>query len=340
MSKDKNKDKSKDKINREYKDKHKSKCKNKSQNYFSLFFSKWSFFGIIVILISIIIDLVFDECVIKQIFVDLFETIGIALVVGAVFDFAKNSAEFTTFVANILSDIVVSKSFLKRLSESDKKEALSMVLQPSDKQIELYSNINEYFNEKVNSSMMMFNTNFKSHTVLDITAKKENGKVVTKGTISYRIYRIQDRYEPIVVMFERYESEMLKRRIISPDGIKDFTIVKENDERMPEAGIDYKRITYEIPEELHKYQYLTIESEICEPGYDHWTNFNWTSLTPYDGLVLNLHCEDNLEVKEHVLFDEKSKYYVDLSKNRKKLKVTSSCWLDRLTGISITIAEK
>lgn len=306
---------------------------------FFKFFSRWTLIGVILILISILLSMKFIDNQIVTVVAKLIETIGIALMIGAVFDFSKNSSEFTNFISELLSDIIVSKSFLNKLCESDKRKALSLVLQPSDKQIEQYSNINKYFNKQIDSQMKIFNTNFKSHTVLNIIVSKEENKVLAKGTLTYRIYKIQDKFEPIEVTFERSNSKVEKKRILYPGGSK---IIELNDEHIKEeevAGIKYKKYFYEIPEEYNQYPYLTIESEIYEPGYDHWTNFHWTSLTPYDGLSFTLNCKDNLIIHEHVVFDEKTPYDVEYSKDKKMIKILSTEWLNAHTGFSITIGE-
>ncbi len=313
--------------------------KNKGFLRFFKFFSKWTLIGIILILVSIILTISFQNILIVTIIAKLIETIGIALMIGAVFDFSKNSSEFTNFVSNLLSDIIVSKSFLNRLCEDDKRNALSLVLQPSDKQIEQYSNINKYFNKQIDSSMKIFNTNFKSHAVLNVTVSKEENKVFAKGTLTYRIYKIQDKFEPIEVTFERSNSKIEKKRILYPGGSKTIELTDEHIKEEPAAGIKYKKYIYEIPEEYNQYPYLTIESEIYEPGYDHWTNFHWTSLTPYDGLSFTLNCKDNLIIHEHVVFDEKTPYDVEYSEDKKMIKILSTEWLNAHTGFSITIGE-
>ena len=232
----------------------------------------------------------------------------------------------------IINNSITYKNSLSILSETDKRDALSLVLQPSDKQIEQYSNINEYFNKQIDSSMKIFDTNFKSHTVLNVNVQKENGKVVAKGKMSYRIYKIRDKYEPMTMTFERSGSKIEKKRILYPGGTKEIELNDEQIINETVAGISYKKFVYEIPDELNKYPYLTIESEVYEPGFDHWTNFQWGSLTPYDGISFTLRCEGNLIIHEHVVFDEKQLYDVEYSEDKKSIKILSTEWLNAYTG--------
>ena len=96
---------------------------------------------------------------------------------------------------------------------------------------------------------------------------------------------------------------------------------------------------FDIPAELNEYPYLTIESDIYEKGYDHWTNFHWTSLTPYDGFTFSLKCRDNLVIREHVVFDEKDPYHVQISEDKKTISILSTAWLNAYTGFTLTIGE-
>ena len=312
------------------------------------FFSKWTLIGITFVLLSIIIGMLISDqlsgctyLVTKALGIlsALLQTIGIALIIGAVFDFSRNSKEFTEFVSSILSDIIVSKSFLKRLSASDKEDALNLILQPSENQLEQYSNINSYFQKQIAKSTQMFDTNFKSNLVMNLEAMKENETVIAKGKVSYRIYKVMNKFQPIVVTFEHADSRVLGRRIIYPGGIKEIRADEDSTTKTTEAGVEYKKYIFEIPPELHENPYLTIESDLIETGYDHWMNFHWTSLTPYDGFTFSIKCRDNLIIKDFVVFDEKDPYHVSLSEDKKSMDILSTDWLNAYTGFSMTIGE-
>lgn len=321
---------------------------NDTYKWYKLFFSKYTFWGVIAILISIIVSIVtpIEECWQKIVFpiISAFlQTLGIAFVMGSIFDFSKNSKEFTEFISNLLSNIVVSKEFLSKLTKDDKTNALSLILKPTNNQLEQYSNINEYFLKKIDESTKMFVTNFKSHLCINLIAKyNSENKVIITGTMRYRIYKIQDKYEPLTLTFDDQNGKILKRRIISSDKIYDIDIDNEDvgKQKQAKGGFIYTEYTFEIPNELTKYKYLTIESEIEEIGFDHWTLFNWTSLTPYDGLSFTLICQDDLTVKRKSLFDNKEQYVFSESDDKKKLEICSTDWLDPYTGFAIVIAKQ
>ena len=321
--------KSEDKINAE--------GEGRILNKWFLFFNKYSFLGIILILISAILHLSWDEYW-TNLISEILSTIGIALMIGAIFDFSKNSQAFTEFISNILKDIIVSKAFLKELEETSKKEALELILKPSDNQLEQCSNINDYFKKRISESLEMFHTNFKTDLSLVSQVRKESGKVCTDSVLTYRIYKIENEYEPIITTFERESSNIGTTKILYPGGHR---IITEEDIRTKGETIDSRLIFYkfEIPEDLYKYPYLTIQKEVKEIGYDHWTNVNWTTLTPTDGIKFQLICHDDLTIKEHLIFDDNDLYDIHENKNHKEMSIISSSWLNKSTGFCITVSD-
>ena len=127
---------------------------------FKLFLNKYTYYGIITILLSIVLTLITKEHQWKygwliEIGTSFLSTIGIAMFLGAFFDLAKNSEDFVNIVSNILTNIVVSKAFLNTLGEKDKRQAMEIILKPSGNQLQQYSNINGYFQKKVDESIQI-----------------------------------------------------------------------------------------------------------------------------------------------------------------------------------------
>ena len=315
---------------------------NKDRRWFS-FFTKWFYIGLLLITASVGVTLAFQpQSRIERgisILSGVLSTVGIALMVGAIFDFSKNSEAFIKFVTNILSDIIMSKTFLTTLSEQDKEIALMLILTPSDKQLEQYSNINAFFKKHINEITNMFDINFKTNVNLDILAyrDKESGLVWCKTVLTQTIYKIQDNFKPVEVIFEKNNSESKDVYILPPTGKSVQVEGKKSD--CPQCGIDYVKYTYDIPKELEQYDHLTIKRTMLEPGRDHWINYYWQSLTPYEGIVCTIDCEDGLTIKDYMIFDNKAYYHVDLSKDRKRLSITSSQWLDTDTGCVATSSD-
>lgn len=314
------------------------------------FFTGWFFLGIILVLISIGISMYFDKVNVEHwayefrfaatIIANIFSTVGIALFVGCIFDFSKNSEAFIGFVSNILSDIVVSKKFLSTLSTKDKEQALRLILKPMDSQIDQYANINALFEKKVQEAMTMFDTNFKANVVLNVEAKLENGKVCCYTTVTYTIYRINNKFESLKVYFEKENSESSDVKIISPLGEK--SIKKEENtskQKVEIGGVKYDYYNFIIPQEYNQFDHLTIKRTTKEPGEDHWIDYIWQTITPYEGVTCSIKCFDGLTIKHYMIFDNKAYYHIESSEDKTKLEITSSQWLDSNTGFSVVIAK-
>ena len=307
--------------------------------FFRRFFNKFFVIGFITILISIIIDLSINDCIIKMIIVNLSNTIGIALLIGSIFDFSKNSNDFMDFVSSILKDIIVSKNFLKGLEDKEKKKALEMVLTPSGNQLEQCSDIQMYFQRKIDETMEIFHTNFKTNLVVNAEIRKLDGIVQTFITLTYRVYKIEDKYFPLITTFEKEDCNVEKSYIISPEGVKEISEkdVTSTDEDI--SPINVKTYSYEIPEELYKYPYLTIKKTVIEKGYNHWTNFHWNTLTPTDGITFTLKCYDELHIKEYFIFDSEEFYNVTEADDKTSIDIISTLWLDKHSGFVFTVSD-
>lgn len=332
------------KLKQERKEKRRKEKSNRPLKWFH-FFTKWFFLGLSLIIASVFFSLIpaeshtlFTE--IQRIVSGVLSSLGVALVIGAIFDFSKNSEAFVHFVSNILSDIVVSKAFLTRLSESDKQEALALIIKPSDKEIEQYSNINSLFKKRIHDLSTMFDYNFKTNVVLNITAyyDKEKKVVTCKTDLTNTMYKISKAYTPIRVMFEKPNSTIDNVCILPPEG-HDHEI-KGISSDIKVGGVDFKQYSFEIPQEYQKFDHITIRRTMIEPGSAHWINYYWQSLTPYEGLNCAITCMDNLVIKDWMIFDNKAYYHVDIDKNGQHMEIASSQWLDTDTDFVVTIGER
>ena len=312
------------------------------------FFTKWFFLGIILILLGVCITLCAHTSTLSAkpilqtiltIFSSLFSTVGIALFIGCIFDFSKNSDAFISFVSKILSDIVVSKTFLSTLSVRDKEQALNLILKPMDAQVEQYANINAFFKKKIKESMTMFDANFKTNVNLSIEAHVDESKnhVYCETTLTYTIYKLNNKFDDIMVTFEKRGSYSSSVKIICPTGSKDIPVGDPIPRK--EGEPDYETYVFKIPEEYEKYDHLTVKRVMTEPGSENWINYYWQTVTPYENLTCRLTCFDGLTIKDFMIFDNKAFYHVNKSDDGKRLDITSSEWLDSDTGFCIHISK-
>ncbi|MDR0222813.1 MAG: hypothetical protein LBI38_04665 [Oscillospiraceae bacterium] len=230
-----------------------------------------------------------------------------------------------------------------RLNENEKREALAAILKPSDNRMEQYPDIKQYFNHQIDRCLKMFDTNFKSDLTLNVNVRKDDESGVVKSLcgISYKIYKIQDKYESIPLFFEDEATEIISRKIICPEG-GDVPIPfkKTYSDKDKVGGKDAYKLVYDIPKELYRHPFLTIETEFIEKGCDHWFQFEWLSLTPCDGVKLVLECGEPLIIKKYMVFDNAKLYTIDFRDDKKRISVSSYKWLNAFTGITVLVAEK
>lgn len=155
----------------------------------------------------------------------------------------------------------------------------------------------------------------------------------------YRVYKIEDKYFPLITTFEKEDCNVEKSYIISPEGVKEINEkdVTSTDEDI--SPINVKTYSYEIPEELYKYPYLTIKKTVIEKGYNHWTNFHWNTLTPTDGITFTLKCYDELHIKEYFIFDSEEFYNVTEADDKTSIDIISTLWLDKHSGFVFTVSD-
>lgn len=314
-------------------------------SYFKLFFTKYTIWGIIIILISTIIDLynlknIFWLDILKN----CLSTFGCALLVGAIFDFSKNSEAFTIFVSNILRNIVISKDFLNVMSEEEKKNSLELILKPTNLQIEQCSSIDLYYKKSIDTFMNLYESPFKTNLIINIRIFKENGHLIAKGDMTHKIYKINEEYKPIITTFERDECKILDSYIILPTGNKvklENEYIKETNDKneIDENGEIARKYETIIPKEYYEYPFLTVCREIIEPGYDHWINFHWLSLTICDGIYLKLICDKGITIKDYLVFDDKKCYDIYVNHEKEEMTIISTNWLNSYSGFTVTVSD-
>lgn len=321
------------------------KKKKKNKTKFSIFFTKYTIWGFMIILLSVIIDLLnTNNYFVINIVTNILSSIGIAILVGAIFDFSKNSEAFTSFVSNILRNIVVSKDFLNVMSEEEKKNSLELILKPTDLQIEQCSSIDLYYKKSINTFMNLYNSPFKTNLIININVMKENGRIVARGDLTHKIYKVNGKYESIITTFEHDNCKIIDSFIILPNGEKirlenESVKVTNNAEEINENGEIAKKYETQIPDKYCDSSYLTVCREFEEVGNDHWINFHWISLTICDGIFFKMFCDKDITIKDYLVFDDKMCYDIEVNNTKNIIKIISTNWLNSYSGFTITASD-
>lgn len=244
----------------------------------------------------------------------------------------KEQDEYVKNFTKDIQNMIMSKDFLNSLSIEEKKSIIANLLTPNNNSLNKYSNIKEYLDIKSDKYLNFFNINFRSHMQITVEVyQKEDGYFYAKFLIDYRIYKINNKYEPIKIYTEKEHSKL--KTTIKDNGGKHLRQLEVDD-----LTLDNGKYIYIIPEEYEKYNFLRIERTITEKGNRHWISVNWRSLTPIDGITFKVNCHHGI-IKEYQIFDNENFYEnPDLGSDRKYISIKSSQWLDPYTGISVLVA--
>ncbi|MCL2637892.1 MAG: hypothetical protein FWD48_05915 [Oscillospiraceae bacterium] len=298
------------------------------------FFIGWLLPGLLLLLISIIVRLNFEKnSIMTDVLIQFLQSIGIALIVGSIFDLVLNTKSFT----NTLSKIFISKSFLSELSEKEKKQSLQLILQPPDKKVQYY-NFNKYFSQQIDKSMKIFENNFRSEFFIKAKIYKEDDVIKADTELAYRVHKGRDKYESFPVYFDSERIKILKTIIETPDGKSiDITPYYKSDD---DEFCNFKhKYEFKVPDEYNKCEYLNIRRKYIDIGYDHWLCYGFLLVTPSDGVRFELNCEKGLKIKENVVYDNSLKTELN-EETRESIIIRSSAWLNTHSGFMLIIGDE
>lgn len=316
---------------------------NKKQlTFFRRFFSTYLWLGVVLVLLAVVLDLQFkDRSFISSAFINLIESIGIAIMVASIFTFASGTSEFVTRIRELLQDIVVSRNFLGNIDPDSKREALNSLIKPSSEEKRIYSNIEDYLNTYISQTMdvtkkcVRSNYNVSARAYFDANSKK----VLLDSNITYRLFPTKDGYSDIKVGFLESEVESTCSKVVvnTPHGDRE---VFEN-LKFEAAEIDagkLKLATIDLSKHAKNCSHLDISLDMTEAGNDHWISLAFVALMPTDGFKHTLRCEDGLIINNCHTFIHGAKFYVD---QKSDTEITTSCneWINEGTGISILVSH-
>lgn len=310
------------------------------------FFSKWFYISIILVLISIILNSVnIDKDYIKTVYFihllsNLLETTGLAIFISNIFTFILGSEEFLKTIRKRLANIVVSKDFITTLSKEEQIKLLHLTLKPPKDLSQLYSGINDYFNEYIDQSLKLFDNSYRGHLLLNATASFNQDKncIQIIFDMDFVIYKINEKYENIKTFFEDVNAKHISTTIKAQDfRIKkltdsDLIEVEEQDIKDPTIKKGYY---LKIPEEFNSKNHISVNRKLVEYGNDHWQSFSYKSIQPYDGMIINLKCEDGLIIKNYNTYGKQDDF--SIQKEKHNIKIQYHGWLTPGFGVNVIV---
>ncbi len=308
---------------------------------FKNFFLNYFWMGIVLILLSIIITEALKLNGYWEILAKLIETIGIAIFIASLFSWTFESVSFQNRMEKIVEKIVLKRTFLKNLTKDKKKEALHSLLQPTENEIEKYSNIGKFYDYFSGEVLEVSQKNIRSNYAINAKVKycDDNKVIYSDGTYSYRLYPSENGYTPITVGFlKEDEISTVDVFINLPNGERKEYKYNEIEDKFEEKQ-DSRVTKIDIDEFCKDFDHVDVELRVREYGFNHWLNVFFKAEQATDGFKFMLSCEDNISIQTYNLFDVGHNYHIDLSEDKKELHISCYQWINEGAGLSIITSQ-
>lgn len=312
------------------------------------FFVNYVWLGIAIVLIAALMDAqnpLEHRSFFIGAFINFLTTIGVAILVAAIFSFASSTYDFVEKIRVLLEDIIVKRNFLSNIDPEGKKEALKSLIQPSISESNKYPNIGDYYGHFINKTLEIGKKCVRSNYQINARAfiDKSANKVVVEATYSYRLYpSAADGFQDITLGYQKdgNDGSYCEYVYISPPNGKRKEYKKDDIkfEDINEGGDESSKATIPVAEVGKGYDRLDVELKVVEYGVDHWVLYPFKALQPTDGFKFFLHCEDNLTIQHHSIFVVGANYNLDISKNKSDMSVSCNQWINEGSGLTVLIS--
>ncbi|MBQ0775931.1 MAG: hypothetical protein KBT87_14770 [Gammaproteobacteria bacterium] len=257
-----------------------------------------------------------------------------------IFTFILGTEQFVTYIREKLVSIVISKDFVSNLNQDEQRNLLKMVLKPAKELSAMYSGITSYFDQYVDDSMKLFDSTYRGHMRIDAVASydEERECMQVLMEVDYIVYKISDKFEPIILGLEDASSEHLET-IIRGSGNMEELLTNEHAENIDsEDPTMNQMLELKIPEKFNTLSHINVSRKIIERGSDHWQSFSYKTAKACDQVTISLRCEEDVKVKSCNTYGVQSKYSIEKTESR--VKVTYNDWLSPGFGVNIIVAKK
>jgi|GEM_PF-3906729 len=292
------------------------------------FFTRPLIFGIVLMLLSFVVSQLIESYNLDSMLYlisRLFETVGLALIISAVYDFSRNTQDFEDFTTDIIRKVIREKGFLSSLNKEEKKEDIIKILDIDNNGI--HTDIKEFINDSVEDVLNIKNKLYRTNSFYNFEANQdENGNIIVTGTIKYTLHKNgRENYGNI------RGAKTDKTHIIAENNSEiNKTVFFSNPNK-------YGLCEVEIPIEFKDCEKIVVEHHIQENFDKTYGNFYILNLDPLYGLNFSLKCNEELIIEDAILFDDKDKYNSYDCKNVKALNVYRSGWIGENRGLSVLI---
>lgn len=311
------------------------------------FFLNYIWIGIVLLLISTIAELLFpvaNRHFAIGLFILIFNYVGIAIIVSAIFSYASGTSQFMDQIKSLLESIVIKRNFLSNIDPNSKKDVLKTLLQPSTAESNNYPNIGNYYGNFIEKALDIREKNVRSNYTVNAIAMfdKEHEKIAIDGRYSYRLYPSVNGYGDVTVGFEGVDNlcECSLLTVSTPDG---YRVKKNNLELIEDSNngnvsqVAQVKINEDL--KLKDCNHLDVDLNVKEYGEDHWALLSFKALQPTDGFKFYLRCADDIIVKDFCVFVVGANYDVIQSDDKKEITISCTQWINEGAGLSILVSS-
>lgn len=302
------------------------------------FFINYLWLGLALVLTSIILDLsIWHKTIFSKISINLLSTVGVAIMIAAIFTYASSTSEFMGKIKSFLEDLIIKRNFLGNIDSNSKKIALRSLLTPSEKEKSIYSSIEDYYNYYVAETLAIGQRNVQSNFNINALAKfnSSTDRIEIEMLIFYRLYPSVYGYSDMNFCFEDTESKGLYVRIT--DSLGEVTEIDSNKLLDCNNKYDKKNITIPLSHYNNKHGFLDIELKVIEYGSDQWALASFKVLLPTNGLSFALNCYDGVSISRFEKYIIGPKYFEEKSSDNKNYFFSCKQWLSYGTGLAIIV---
>ena len=315
-----------------------------SAGWFKRFFVNYFWLGVVITLLAVILDLQYPEKSRSEfgtIIIKLFETIGVSVLVAAVFTYASSTNEFIGSIRKLLEDIIVKRNFLANIDPVGKKEALKALIQPSAAEMNKYPNIGDYYGYFIEKTLAIQAKSVRSNYQIMARAFFDESKrrVAVEGVYCYRLYPSAEGFSDITLGFEEgvdgvsFCSHVI---VTCPDGERHSVQMPELKEHN-EGGDISRRFTFPIREFGSGKNHLDVEFKVTEYGGSGGMLMQFKALQPTDGFRFELRCDASLAIARQAIFVVGAKYYLNVAEDRKTVSVNCNQWINEGSGLCVLV---
>lgn len=310
------------------------------------FFMNYIWGGIVLLLLSVILELIFiqpDRHFSINLLILIFNYVGIAIIVSAIFSYASGTSQFMDQIKSLLESIVIKRNFLNNIDPSSKKDVLKALLEPSIAETNNYPNIGNYYGNFIEKALEIRKKNVRSNYAVNahVHFDKTSEKIAIDSRYSYRLYPSIDGYGDVTIGFEEPVSGPSQCSLLSISTPEGYRVKKENLEFQEDIneGKVCKVSKTSINQNLNlkDCNHLDVDLNVKEFGGDHWALLSFKALQPTDGFKFYLKCSEEIVVKEFSVFVVGATYDVQQSDDKKEITISCNQWINEGSGLSILI---